>query len=170
MWYSFNVLHSESRESGLREQASIPVHYIAYVDIVTLPNILTLSLSLSLSPPPPSPPLSLSLTHSLSHTHRALMTKLLNPLQTKIEEWKKTAVQMDREHEKGALFPEIIMMIIIWMPRNQVPCYNIYVIDLRRKFLEIRRVHSFISIYVNLEMSSKVSHFFILATGSGKPL
>ena len=35
------------------------------------------------------------------HTCRALTNKLLNPLQIKIEEWKKTTVQMDREHEKG---------------------------------------------------------------------
>lgn len=32
---------------------------------------------------------------------RALSSKLLVPLQSKIEEWKKTTSQLDKEHEKG---------------------------------------------------------------------
>lgn len=32
---------------------------------------------------------------------RALMTKLLGPLQVKIEEWKKTTAHLEREHDKG---------------------------------------------------------------------
>jgi hypothetical protein len=57
---------------------------------------------------------------SLSLTHRALMTKLLNPLQTKIEEWKKTAVQMDKEHEKGTCFHYGCQEL-------KYPCWRIYI-------------------------------------------
>lgn len=34
-------------------------------------------------------------------TCSALSSKLLVPLQSKIEEWKKTTVHMDKEHDKG---------------------------------------------------------------------
>ena len=46
-------------------------------------------------------------THTLTHslTHRALMGRLLAPLQGKIEEWKKTTTHFDREHEKGEADP-----------------------------------------------------------------
>ena len=42
-------------------------------------------------------------THTHTHTHRALMTKLITPLQGKVEEWKKTTSLLDKEHEKGTL-------------------------------------------------------------------
>ena len=43
-----------------------------------------------LLPPPPCPSPS-----------RALSSKLLAPLQSKVEEWKKTTTHMEREHDKG---------------------------------------------------------------------
>lgn len=35
---------------------------------------------------------------------RALMAKLLAPLQVKVEEWKRTTSALEREHDKGKLF------------------------------------------------------------------
>ena len=75
--------------------AHVAVPSFEFPIFISLYSVMPPSLSLS--------PLSL----------RALMTKLLNPLQTKIEEWKKTAVQMDREHDKGACFHFEFIKIIL---------------------------------------------------------
>ena len=35
------------------------------------------------------------------------MTKLLGPLQVKVEEWKKTTGALEREHDKGTVKPKL---------------------------------------------------------------
>ena len=67
---------------------------------LSLSLLLPLLLPLPPSPSPsPSPSPYLSLPLPLSS--RALMTKLLGPLQVKVEEWKKTTMTLEREHDKG---------------------------------------------------------------------
>lgn len=50
-----------------------------------------------------APPASGALPHSLllSPCSSALMESLINPLQDRIEDWKKTANQLDKDHAKG---------------------------------------------------------------------
>ena len=42
-----------------------------------------------------------TLSPSLSPCSSALMESLINPLQDRIEDWKKTANQLDKDHAKG---------------------------------------------------------------------
>jgi len=46
---------------------------------------------------------------------RALSSKLLAPLQSKIEEWKRTTSNMDREHEKGEFVCEFVCVTRVMM-------------------------------------------------------
>lgn len=48
-----------------------------------------------------SPALSHTPCLSLSPGSSALMESLINPLQDRIEDWKKTANQLDKDHAKG---------------------------------------------------------------------
>lgn len=59
------------------------------------------------APPHPS---SSALPHSLplSPCSSALMESLINPLQDRIEDWKKTANQLDKDHAKGTAGPSWI--------------------------------------------------------------
>ena len=47
--------------------------------------------------------ISLTPTHTHTHTHTcsAFLTKMLAPLQSRIEQWKRTTALMDKEHDKG---------------------------------------------------------------------
>lgn len=57
-----------------------------------------------------SPLLNLCLSHS------ALMESLVTPLQDKIEDWKKTANQLDKDHAKGTHTSQVEPL----SPRNHV--------------------------------------------------
>lgn len=58
----------------------------------------------------PPHPISSALPHSppLSPCSSALMESLINPLQDRIEDWKKTANQLDKDHAKGTAGPSWI--------------------------------------------------------------
>ncbi len=57
-------------------------------------------------------------THTHTHTHHsAFLTKMLAPLQSRIEQWKKTTALMDKEHDKGRAHnnQQLVRFLSRWM-------------------------------------------------------
>ena len=58
---------------------------------------------------------------SCSHSHfRVLTDSFIGPLQEKLEEWKKTASQLEKDHSKGKFVP-FLMIIKSFAILNVVP-------------------------------------------------
>lgn len=79
-----------------------------------------------------------------STTLSALMDKLVTPLQDKIEEWKKTAALLDKDHAKGTADTPIyyLISVILNYAISLTICFYFCVTEYKRSRQEIKKKSS----------------------------
>lgn len=78
-----------------------------------------------------------------STTLSALMEKLVTPLQDKIEEWKKTAALLDKDHAKGMAMPEFsFSFLYVFMMPHDYSCFYFCITEYKRSRQEIKKKSS----------------------------